>query len=148
MSPLFRIYAVVYARRVGSHSELLVGPYYANIHFDDIGNTDAPGFILGARRRLWRALHVDYQLMPQWDHFYEENEDRTYPLGFDLWNELRLGYTWDFHVVGLPAYLNLQWPFGFALHSDDSAKPESFERHAEEHPYFYFPPMVFVGVRF
>jgi hypothetical protein len=148
LSPLFRIYAVVYARKIGRHTDLLVGPYYANIHFEDIGNTDAPGFIVGARRALWRGVHVDYQLIPQWDHFYEVNEDKTYPLGFDLWNELRLGYTWDFRLRSLSAYVNLQWPFGFALYSDDGAKPASFERHAEDHPYFCFPPLLFVGIRF
>jgi hypothetical protein len=148
MSPLFRIYAVVYARSVSSHTHVLLGPYYANIHYDDIGNTDAPGFIVGARRSLWRNLHLDYQLIPQWDHFYEKNEAKTYPRGFDLWNEVRVGYTWSFRLGRVPAYLNFQWPFGFALYSDDSAKPESFRRHADDHPFFYFPPMLFFGVRF
>ncbi len=49
--------------------------------------------IVGYRRYTWRKPHVDYQLVPQWDHFYEKNEDKRYPLGFDLWNEFRLGYT-------------------------------------------------------
>jgi hypothetical protein len=148
MSPLFKIYALIYARRVTPNSEILIGPLYTNIHYEDIGNTDARGFIVGYRRNVWRALHVDYQVMPQWDHFYEKNEDRTYPIGFDLWNEFRLGYGLEFRAGPVPAYVNVQWPFGFALYSDDSAKPESFERHADENPFFYFPPMLFAGVRF
>jgi hypothetical protein len=148
MSPLFRIYAVHYSYRITRASEVIVGPYYANIHFDDIGHTNAPGFIVGYRRYLRGNLHIDYQLMPQWDHFYEENERKRYPLGFDLWNEFRLGYSWEIRAWAIPSYINVQWPFGFALYSDDSAKPESFKRHARDNPYFYFPPMFFVGVRF
>jgi len=148
VSPLFRIYAVHYCYRVTAHSEIIAGPYYANIRYKDIGNTDAPGFIIGYRQYVWKRLHIDYQLIPQWDHFYEKNEKKTYPLGFDLWNEFRLGYTWDFKVAWLPLFINVQWPFGFALYSDDSAKPESFKDWAKHHPFFYFPPMFFVGMRF
>ncbi len=148
MSPLFKIYAIHYCYRITANSEIIAAPYYANIHYKNIGNTDAPGFIVGYRRYLWKTLHIDYQLIPQWDHFYEKNEDKRYPLGFDLWNEFRLGYVWDFKIGNLPMFINVQWPFGFALYSDDDAKPESFKKHAEDHPFFYFPPMFFVGVRF
>jgi hypothetical protein len=148
LSPMFRIYAIQYSYRFAPNSEVIVGPYYANIHYEDIGNTNAPGFIIGYRHYIWRSLHVEYQVIPQWDHFYEKNEDKTYPLGFDLWNELRLGYGWDFEVGNLPMYINLQWPFGFALYSDKSAKPESFKEHVRKDPFFYYPPMIFLGIRF
>lgn len=148
MSPMFKIYAIHYCRKITDHSELIAGPYYANIHYKDIGNTNAPGFIVGYRHYFWKALHLDYQLMPQWDHFYEKNENKTYPLGFDLWNEFRLGYVWDFKVASVPAFINVQWPFGFILITDDSAKPQSFKDHAKDNPFFYFPPMFFLGVRF
>jgi hypothetical protein len=148
VSPLFKIYAIHYCYRISPSSEIILAPYYANIHYKDIGNTDAPGFIVGYRRYIWSKLHVDYQLIPQWDHFYEKNENKTYPLGFDLWNEFRLGYVWDFKVGSLPAFINVQWPFGFSLYSDDTAKPESFKKHAKENPFFYKPPMFFLGIRF
>lgn len=148
LSPAFKIYAIDYTYRITPHSEIILGPYYGNIHYEDIGNTNAPGFIVGYRQYLWKSLHIDYQLIPQWDHFYEKNEDKRYPLGFDLWNEFRLGYIWDFRIGTVPAYINFQWPFGFALYSDGSAKPESFKQHARDHPIFDFPPMFFVGIRF
>jgi hypothetical protein len=119
-----------------------------NIRYKDIGHTDAPGFIIGYRHYLWNNLHIDYQLMPGWDRYYEQNENKKYPLAFDLWNEFRLGYSWDFQVGKIPVYLNLQWPLGFALYSDPEGKPESFKRKAKEEPLFYFPPMFFIGVRF
>jgi hypothetical protein len=147
MSPLFKIYAIHYCQRLSPNNEIIVGPLYTNIHYEDIGYTDAWGFIAGYRRYLWKALHVDYQLMPQWDHFYETNEQQRYE-GFDLWNEFRLGYMWDFRLADWPLFVNVQWPFGFALYSESDGKPESFKQHAEDHPYFYFPPMFFLGVRF
>lgn len=148
MSPLFKIYAIDYTYKITPRSEIIAGLYYANIHYKDIGNTNAPGFIVGYRQFIWKSLHIDYQLVPQWDHFYEKNENRHYPQGFDLWNEFRLGYSWDFQVGNIPAYINVQWPFGFALYSDDNAKPESFKQHVKDNPFFYFPPMFFVGIRF
>jgi hypothetical protein len=146
VSPLFRIYAVHYCYRITPSSEIIAGPLYANIKYENIGNTDAPGFIVGYRQYLWKNLHIDYQLMPEWDHFYEQNEDKRYK-GFDLWNEFRLGYVWDFKIGNLPVFINFQWPFGFALYSEDAGKPESFKKHAKEEPYFWYPPMFFVGVR-
>lgn len=107
-----------------------------NIKYENIGHTNAPGFIVGYRRYLWRNLHIEYQLMPMWDKFYDDNEDKTYPVGFDLCNEFRLGYAFDFNIRKVLFFLNEQWPFGFALYSDPKGKPESLKRHVEENPFF------------
>jgi hypothetical protein len=148
ISPLIGIYAIHYSYKITPKNEIIVAPSYMNIKYEDIGHTNAPGFIVGYRRYLWRNLHIDYQLMPMWDQFYEQNEDKTYPVGFDLWNEFRLGYAFDFKINKVPLFLNIQWPFGFALYSDPDGKPESFKQHAEENPFFYFPPLFFLGIRF
>jgi hypothetical protein len=55
--------------------------------------------------------------------FLKINEDKTHPLGFDLWNEFRRGYIRDFRIGAQQLFINAQWPFGFAVYSDDSAKP-------------------------
>lgn len=147
MSPMMNIYAIHYYYSFTPKDVGIIGPSYMRIQFEGIGHTDAPGFIIGYRRYLWRGLHLDYQLMPMWDQFYEENEDKTYQ-GFDLWNEFRFGYVFDFNIGKMPAFVSVQWPFGFALYSDPDGKPQSFKDHAEENPYFYFPPLLFVGLRF
>jgi hypothetical protein len=147
LSPVIGIYAIHYSRRISPNSEFIVGPSYMNIHFKDIGHTDAPGFIVGYRQYLWKNLHLDYQLMPGWDNFYESNEDKRYR-GFDLWNEFRLGYAFDFNLGKVPAFVNVQWPLGFVLYSEKEGKPESFKKYAEENPLFYFPPLFFTGFRF
>lgn len=148
MSPLMGIYAIHYCRKISPSDELILAPSYMNIKHEGIGHTDAPGFIVGYRRYLWKNLHIDYQLMPMWDRYYEENEDKKYPVGFDLWNEFRLGYSFDFDIGSAPLFLNVQWPLGFIIYSDSAAKPESFKEHAKENPLFYFPPFFFVGFRF
>ena len=147
LSPVMGIYAIHYNYFVNGKSQFIVGPLYMRIEYEDIGHTNAPGFIMGYRQYFWKTLHLDYQLMPAWDHFYEENENKTY-YGFDLWNEFRLGYIFDFHIGKAPLFINVQWPFGFILYSDPDGKPESFKKMAEENPYFYFPPMFFIGIRF
>jgi hypothetical protein len=148
MSPLFKIYAIHYCYKITPLNEVIIAPYYANIHYKDIGNTDALGFIVGYRRYLWKNLHIDYQLMPQWDHFYDSQANKTYQQAFDLWNEFRLGYSFDFDVCEIPAFINIQWPFGFALYSDPKGKPDSFKKKVDENPFFYQFPMFFVGCRF
>ena len=148
ISPFIGIYAIHFCYKVSPKNELIVAPSYMNINYENIGHTNAPGIIVGYRRYLWRNLHIEYQLMPMWDKFYEENEDKTYPVGFDLWNEFRLGYAFDFKIRKVPFFLNVQWPFGFALYSDTNGKPESFKKFAEANPFYYYPPLFFLGIRF
>jgi hypothetical protein len=145
LSPAINIYALHYCYQMTGHDELIVSPLYKKIPYKNIGHTDAWGFIAGYRRYFWRNLHADYQLMPAWDNFYEENEEKRYK-GFDLWNEFRFGYSFDFTIGKVPLFVNVQWPFGFALYSE--GKPESFKNLARENPLFYFPPLFFTGVRF
>ena len=144
LSPLFRIYALQYNYYLTPGDELILGGAYTNLQWD-FGETNAATLILGYRRYLWKNLHIEYQLWPDYDWFYEKKEGKIYP-GFDLWNEFRLGYRVDFTAMNQPLYLNFQWPFGFGLF--DANKPESFKQHEEENPYFYFPPMFFPGFRF
>ena len=147
LSPLFGIYALQYTYKLTESSSIIAGPLYMRIVYKNVGNTDAPGFLLGYRHYLWKQLHVEYQLMAGWDRFYEQNEKKRYQ-GFDLWNELRVGYVWDFELGAIPAFVTVQWPFGFALYSDSKGKPESFKQLVKDDPFFYFPPFFFLGVRF
>lgn len=144
MSPLFNIYALQYNYRMTSSDELILGVAYTNIQYD-FGETNAATAIIGYRRFFWKNLHIDYQLWLDYDRFYEKNEDRYYR-GVDVWNEFRLGYRFDFTLVRLPAFINLQWPFGFGLYAQN--KPESFKEHEKDNRFFYFPPMFFFGIRF
>ena len=147
LSPIIGIYALHYGYRFTTKDGFIISPSYMRIQYPSIGHTNAPGFIIGYRRYLWKNLHVDYQLMPMWDRFYDKNENKTYPTSFDLWNEFRLGYAFDFKIKNIPLFLNLQIPLGFALYSDPKGKSEAFKQNAKENPIFYIP-LFFVGTRF
>lgn len=144
-APLAGIWVAYYNRLVTKNDEIILGPYYANIDMG-MGTTNAPGFVVGYRRYLWKTLHIDYQLIPQWDRYHDDAEDKTYPLGLDLWNEFHLGYDLDFHPGRLPILLRAQWPLGWALYSDPKGKSKAFKGQVD--PIYWFPPLFFVGIRF
>lgn len=144
ISPLIKIYGVHYNYKLNEKDELITGLGYMNIHFD-FGNTNSPALILGYRRYLWRNLHLEYQLWPCYDEFWEKNERKIYK-SFDVWNEFRLGYQFNFRISRLPLYTSVQWPFGFGLYA--SNKPESFKEHEKSNRFFYQFPLLFVGFRF
>jgi hypothetical protein len=147
LSPVIGIYALHYGYRFTAKDQVIVSPSYMRIQYPTIGHTNAPGFIIGYRRYLWKNLHVEYELMPMWDRFYDKNENKTYPTSFDLWNEFRIGYVFDFKIRNIPLFLNLQLPLGFALYSDPNGKSEAFKQNAKENPLFYIP-LFFTGIRF
>lgn len=144
LSPLMKIYAAVYSRKLSQNDELLLGAAYMNIHYD-FGNTNSPALIVGYRKNIWGNLHIEYQVWPAYDKFYEKNENKHYE-SFDVWNEFRLGYKIDFNISNIPCHINLQWPFGFGLYA--SNKPNSFIDHQKGNEFFYFPPLFFLGVEF
>ena len=144
MSPMMNIYGVYYTKHFTEKDVWMAGAAYMRIPYD-FGHTNAPALIGGYRRYLWKNLHVEYQLWPTYDWFYESNEDKVYE-SFDIWNEFRVGYHFDFKVAELPMFVNVQWPLGFGLYA--SNKPESFKENEKEERFFYFPPMVFLGIRF
>lgn len=144
-APLIDIYGIHYIYQLTPKDELIIGFSYMNIKFDGIGETNSPALILGYRRYLWKNLHVEYEIWPSYDDFYEYNEKKYYS-GFDIWNEFRIGYIFDFKVSNLPFFVNVQWPFGFGLYG--SNKPDSFWEFEKENKFFYFPPLIFVGLKF
>jgi hypothetical protein len=144
-SPFIRIYAVQYARRLGEKNELLLGFAYANIKYDQ-GRSHAPTGIVGFRRYLWKNAHVEYQLWPSYNWYYETVEKRYYK-GAELWNEFRPGYTFNFRIAGRPMFVNAQYLIGFGLYGDES-KPQSWKDQRDENGELFMAPMAFIGWRF
>lgn len=144
LAPLIDIYGAHYLYRVSKRSALITGLAYMQLEKDS-GTTHSPAIITGYRFYIWKNLHMEYELWFCYDRFYEKNEQKNYR-GFDLWNEFRIGYRFDFAISGVPFYVNIQWPFGFGLYS--SNKPQSFLDEVAADPFFYQIPMLFVGMRF
>ncbi len=147
LSPFINIYAIYYNYKFTQNDEGMIGPVYMSIPYKDIGRTHASGLIIGYRRYLIKGFSFEYQLMPAYDNFYEENEEKYYN-SFDLWNEFRISYKIDFSISDLPCYVNIQWPFGFSLYSGN--KPKSFKDHEKQgdNRFFYKALLLFVGISF
>jgi hypothetical protein len=143
------IWGVHYNYHFTDNDEVILGLSYMNMnlkHNDvEIGTTNSPGLIVGYRRYLWNNLHIEYQIWFCYDNYHEKIENKYYK-SFDIWNEFRFGYQFNFKAFDIPLYTSVQWPFGFGLYA--SNKPESFNEREKENRYFYHFPLIFVGLKF
>lgn len=143
ISPLFDIYALQYFYSLSPKDRLILGLSYANIQYDE-GRSHAPGLILGYKRYLWRGWHLEHQFWPAFNDYFETSEKKYYS-GFELWNEFRTGYTFDFQIKQKAFYFNLQALAGFGLYQGN--KPKSFQKQVEKETVF-ISPVFFLGWRF
>lgn len=143
MSPFFKIWAIQYSYNYSGKNELMLGLAYANIEYD-FGRSHAPTLIAGYRRFFWKGLHLEYQLWPAYNFYFENNEQKYYN-GFELWNEFRVGYVINFKLGKVPMYINPQVLIGFGLFPGN--KPDSFIKQVEEEFLFIYPN-VFLGIKF
>lgn len=144
MSFLFRIYAFQYTYDLTERDQLISGFAYQNIQHPTIGTTNSPTLILGYRRYLWDKFHAEYQLWPAYDAYYS-SADAKYYNGFELWNEARVGYRFDFEFANVPLFVKLQWLFGFGLWPGN--KPVAF-LEAEKKERFFTYPLLMMGWKF
>lgn len=161
ISPMFHIYAVQYAYTIDNYNEAMIGVSYANMPqkpaekrqpkwmdviispatiTKDVGINHSWTIYLGYKRYVYDRFHLEYQIWPGYNSFYS-NTDKKYYNGFDLWNEFRVGYTFDFGDS--PFYLNLQYLVGFGLVKGN--KPADFGEGGD--PVFR-APVFFIGYRF
>jgi hypothetical protein len=146
---LFKVYSVQYAYRAWPRTELIAGLAYVNVEVSDrtdavIGQLNAPTIPIGLRRYLWRNAHLEYQLWPAYNRYYDRVGERYYD-GFDLYNEIRGGYRVDFTLGRRPLFTNLQYVYGFGLYPGN--KPENFRQAVEDAPPFHVPS-ISIGMHF
>ena len=125
---------------LSQNDELILGPAYVDVAYD-FGKNNSPTLIVGYRRYLFGNAHLEYQLWPAYNSFHDYASN-TYFKGFDMWNEFRAGYKFDFTIGKLPMYLNLQLLFGFGLIQGN--KPTAFIEH-EKVNRFFTAPAFFIG---
>lgn len=161
LSPMFNIYAVQYAYHFDDANEAMIGVSYADIPqkpaaakepswmklfitpntiTKDIGINHSWTLFFGYKRYVYDRFHAEYQLWPGYNSFYSATE-KKYFNGFDLWNEFRFGYTFDFGDS--PFYINLQYLVGFGL--VEGNKPADFAEGADP---LFRAPVLFLGWRF
>jgi hypothetical protein len=149
---MFNSFALVYERVYNQNNGVLLGFWYGKVTATYPAEIEYPGYahnyapILAYRRYFWRKLHAEYQLYPGFTRFFEENENKHYS-GFSLFTELRVGYKFDFTIMGTPLLITLQWPVGTTIY--ESNEPESFRKVRKQDPVFYlFFPNIYLGLRF
>ncbi len=143
LMPFFNIWGVQYGYQFSPQKHLMLGLAYQNIKYKE-GRSHSPTIIMGYRHYFWEGLHLEYQLWPAYNAYYENNEQKYYK-GFELWNEFRAGYTFDFSIKKIPLTLSLQIIGGFGLYAGN--KPESFIKQVKDEPIFIYP-ILFLGYRF
>ncbi len=143
LMPLFNIWGVQYQYQLSPNNNLTLGLAYQNIKYKE-GRSHSPTIIIGYRRYFWKGLHLEYQLWPAYNSYYENNEQKYYK-GFELWNEFRAGYTFNFKIGNIHLSLSPQIIGGFGLYPGN--KPESFLKQVKEEPLFIYP-IIFIGYRF
>lgn len=143
ISPFVKIYAIQYSYLFLKKNQIMLGFAYVNVKYVE-GRSHAPTLIVGYRRFIWKDLHLEYQLWPAYNNYYEINEKKYYS-GFELWNEFRVGYQIDFKIGNMPFFVNPQILGGFGLFPGN--KPDSFIKNMKAEPVFIYPN-IFVGLSF
>ena len=149
---LFGIYFVRYGYQFDSHNELILGACYSKatttptLYLPYPGNVQSFAFISGYRRYIWEGLNLEYVIFSGYNLYFENNEQKNYG-SFEVYNEFRLGYRFEFNIFDIPFTLNFQCPVGFPLYR--SNEPKSFKILNDKDPFFYiFIPNTFIGIRF
>jgi hypothetical protein len=143
------VYSVQYTYAIHRRLEAIVGVAYVNVEVHDrsdvvIGRMHAPTLPVGLRWYVWRNAHVEYQLWPAYNAYRDGVEQRYYR-GFDLYNEFRAGYRFDFSLGRVPLFSSLQYVYGFGLYPGN--KPENFIQAVKDAPPFHVPSLS-IGLRF
>lgn len=149
ITPFVGIYSAQYLYGFSPKDHLILGVAYVNVKTrngegEEVGRFHSPTLPIGYRRFFWKNLHAEYQLWPAYSMFYENKEGRYYR-GFDLYNEFRAGYLFNFKLGRIPLFLNLQYVYGFGLYPGN--KPASFLEATKDQPHFH-TPSVLMGIRF
>jgi len=99
---------------------------------------------LGYRKYLWRNLHLELQILPQYVTCNDTIAQKSYS-EFGLASEIRLGYLFNFDIFDVPFYVNCQWFCGYYLYNP---KPQSFVEVDGGSFYISPVPMFLIGIKF
>lgn len=140
----FRIYSAQYVYGASNNNFILGFTYLNNFYPQKkgaIGQFFAPTVPIGYRRYLWRNLNIEGQLWPAYN-FYKDLSQNKFYNGFDLAGSMRFGYRFDFKVMRLPVYTNVQIEYLFGIYKGN--KPDNFDDIQVDLPIF---PAISLGYK-
>jgi hypothetical protein len=150
--PLFNCFAIIYEYQKTERSSFILGFWYGKATETYPKMLEYPGYavnispIFAYRYYFWKGLHAEYQIYPGFTKYYEENEDKFYK-SFNLFNEFRFGYKFNFQIFKIPLLVNLQFPVGFTIF--DTNEPDTFKEIRKQDPIFFiFYPNIYLGIKF
>ena len=148
IGPDYDIYFIQFCRKFSSRDESILGVSYLNSSIGNLlgypGDEQLYALELGYRKYLWRNLHLEFQILPQYVTCYDNIIQKSYN-EFGLASEIRLGYLFNFDIFDIPFYINLQWFCGYYLYNP---KPQSFIEVDEGSSYISPVPMFLIGIKF
>ncbi len=148
IGPMGDIFILQYGYTFSRNNEIIVGLSYTNPSV--LKAIKYPGYEeiltleLGYRRYLWKHLHAEIQLDPQYFKCQDTIANKIYH-GFGITTEIRFGYRFDFEIAQIPFFLNLQLFSGFHI---INPKPKSFQNIDKGSMYISPIPMFFLGYKF
>ncbi len=150
--PFFNLVIVNYGYKLKKSNELIAGLVLSKStttptkYYDYPGDIKSISPIFGYRQYFYKGLHLEYWLMPGYNRYNDKTKQKHYN-SFSIYNEIRLGYNFEFAIAKVPVLLNAQWPVGFSLYNSNI--PDSFSKIDKKDPVFYlFIPNIWIGVRF
>ena len=148
IGPDYDIYFIQFCHKFSSRDEIVLGVFYLNSSIGNLlgypGDEQLYTLELGYRRYLWRNLHVEFQILPQYVTCNDTIAQKSYS-GFGLASEIRFGYLFNFNIFDVPFYINFQWFCGYYL---CNPKPQSFIEVDGGSFYISPVPMFLAGIRF
>ena len=140
------LYILKYGRKIDPKDDFIFGLCYMKQGNPYPGTLEAYQFILAYRRYVWNNLHLEYQIIPGYASYFDTNAN-TNPNGFIIWNELRLGYSFDFKILEIVFFINPQIAAGFYIYRPKA--PQSFiDKDGWDNLLFHLFPDITIGLRF
>jgi hypothetical protein len=154
IDPFFSIYFLKYTNDITSQSSLLTGGYYLYSEKAFSGE-NYPGtyqglsLFIGYRRYIINKLYIEDQIMPMYA-IYEDSHIDKKSTGFELWNEIHLGYKLKLFDSRVQLVLNPQVIFGICVYENN--EPISFKKiEGDDRNYMknlYLLPNILIGIAF
>jgi hypothetical protein len=154
IDPFFSIYFLKYGYDLTKYDSLICGGYYLYSEKSFSGNS-YPGnyqgisLLFGYRRYLFDKWYVEDQIMPLYARYFDSSSNtKTY--GFELWNEIHVGYKFKLLKTKIQIVIDPQVLFGICIYENN--QPLSFSsKEGNTGRFFknlYVLPNVLVGIAF
>ena len=129
IDPFFSIYFLKYSYDTDSMSSLLAGGYYLYSEKAFSGK-NYPGtyqgisVFIGYRRYIFNRIYIEDQILPMYA-IYKDSSIGNKSTGFELWNEIHLGYKLKLFSSKVQLVLNPQAILGICVYEKN--EPSSFK---------------------